>query len=163
MDAVSGDGARRHQSAELGRRTSLRLGQLDLANWMGELVDAIADVPLHRVRIPGTHDSGAYKLSRYRMGDFPAWLRGISTMSYGIATRPITGIMAGWGEAQALDIYGQCAQGARYLDLRVVHERGSFFTAHGMAGACFEDLLTQVACFLDEHPTEVGPVPVETG
>jgi hypothetical protein len=60
-----------------------------------------------------------------------------------------------YGEAQALDIYGQCARGARYLDLRVVHERGSFFTAHGMAGACFEDILTQVACFLDEHPTEV--------
>jgi hypothetical protein len=27
-------------------------------------------------------------------------------------------VVVGWGEAQGLDIYGQCRQGARYLDLR---------------------------------------------
>ena len=122
---------------------------------MGELVDVIADVPLHKVRIPGTHDSGAYNLSTHRMGDLPTWLRSIHEWSYGLVTRPVTGIMVGWGEAQGLDIYGQCRQGARYLDLRVVHDKGKYFTAHGMAGASFADILTQVAQFLDDHPKEV--------
>jgi|AntAceMinimDraft_5_1070358.scaffolds.fasta_scaffold51062_1 hypothetical protein len=126
---------------------------------MGEVADAIADVPLHHVRLPGTHDSGAYNLSTRRMGDLPAWLRGINSWSYGVATRPITGLMVGWGQAQGLDIYGQCQHGARYLDFRVVHDvvrgQSQYYTAHGMAGASFEEMLNQVRRFLDEHPTEV--------
>ena len=156
----------RSQDVVVGRRTTttrtptpristIRRGTLDLANWMGELVEAIADVPLHKVRIPGTHDSGAYKLSTRRMGDLPAWLRGVNEWTYGVATRPFTGIMVGWGEAQGLNIYDQCRRGSRYLDLRVVHDKGEYFTAHGMAGTSYRDILCQVCKFLDDHPKEV--------
>ena len=130
-------------------------GALDLANWMGDLAEHIADLPLHKIRLPGTHDSGAYRLSRTRMGDLPRWLRGLAGATRGVATRPVTGIIAGWGEAQALDIYGQLTAGARYLDLRVVHERGRYFTEHGMAGASFESIFAQIDAFLENHPREV--------
>ena len=33
--------------------------RLDAANWMGQLVAALWHLPLHRIRMPGTHDSGA--------------------------------------------------------------------------------------------------------
>ena len=148
---VSSSAARLHAfNAPLGRRA-----RVDVANWMAQLVTHIADTPLHKLRLPGTHDSGAYHLSRTRMGDLPAWLRAVNNATRGIVTRPITPIIAGWGEAQSLDVYNQLKRGARYLDLRVVHERGGYFTEHGMAGASYEDVLTQVASFLDDHPGEI--------
>ena len=65
---VSSSAARLHAfNAPLGRRA-----RVDVANWMAQLVTHIADTPLHRLRLPGTHDSGAYHLSRTRMGDLPA-------------------------------------------------------------------------------------------
>ena len=148
---VSSSAARLHAfNAPLGRRA-----RVDVANWMAQLVTHIADTPLHKLRLPGTHDSGAYHLSRTRMGDLPAWLRAVNNATRGIVTRPITPIIAGWGEAQSLDVYNQLKRGARYLDLRVVHERGGYFTEHGMAGASYEDVLTQVASFLTDHPGEI--------
>jgi len=148
---VSSSAARLHAfNAPLGRRA-----RVDVANWMAQLVTHIADTPLHRLRLPGTHDSGAYHLSRTRMGDLPAWLRAVNNATRGIVTRPITPIIAGWGEAQSLDVYNQLKRGARYLDLRVVHERGGYFTEHGMAGASYEDVLTQVAAFLTDHASEI--------
>ena len=33
--------------------------RLDAANWMGQLVAALWHLPLHKIRMPGTHDSGA--------------------------------------------------------------------------------------------------------
>ena len=91
------------------------------------------------------------------MGDLPRWLRGLAGATRGVATRPVTGIIAGWGEAQALDIYGQLTAGARYLDLRVVHERGRYFTEHGMAGASFESIFAQIDAFL-KSPARGGGV-----
>ena len=33
--------------------------RLDAANWMGQLAAALWELPLHKIRRPGTHDSGA--------------------------------------------------------------------------------------------------------
>ena len=150
--AAAAAAARLHAfSAPLGR-----IARLDVANWMSQLVSRIADAPLHRLRLPGTHDSGAYHLSRTRMGDLPAWLRAVNAATRGIVTAPLTPFIAGWGEAQSTDAFGQLALGARYLDLRVVREsNGGYYAVHGMAGDSFENVLTQVASFLDAHPGEV--------
>ena len=150
--AAAAAAARLHAfSAPLGR-----IARLDVANWMSQLVSRIADAPLHRLRLPGTHDSGAYRLSRTRMGDLPAWLRAVNAATRGIVTAPLTPFIAGWGEAQSTDAFGQLALGARYLDLRVVREsNGGYYAVHGMAGDSFENVLAQVASFLDAHPGEV--------
>ena len=150
--AAAAAAARLHAfSAPLGR-----IARLDVANWMSQLVSVIADTPLHRLRLPGTHDSGAYHLSRTRMGDLPAWLRAVNAATRGIVTAPLTPFIAGWGEAQSTAIDGQLALGARYLDLRVVREaNGGYYAVHGMAGDSFENVLAQVASFLDAHPGEV--------
>ena len=150
--AAAAAAARLHAfSAPLGR-----IARLDVANWMSQLVSRIADAPLHRLRLPGTHDSGAYNLSRTRMGDLPAWLRAVNAATRGIVTAPLTPFIAGWGEAQSTDAFGQLARGTRYLDLRVVREANrGYYAVHGMAGDSFENVLAQVASFLDAHPGEI--------
>ena len=46
------------------------LTSLDAANWMGQLAAALWHLPLHKIRMPGTHDSGACRWAprRCRVG-----------------------------------------------------------------------------------------------
>ena len=84
----------------------------------------------------------------------PRWLVRLNRRAWWL-TRPFSGLVVRWGEAQRLDVAGQLAAGARYLDLRIVNVRGAFHVAHGMLGAEVHVVLDQVATFLDEHPGEV--------
>jgi hypothetical protein len=76
-------------------------GQLDLANWMGQLSKCLWHTPMHRIRLPGTHDSGAYALSRRHMAPskLPRWLLRLNRRAWWL-TRPFSGLVARWGEAQ---------------------------------------------------------------
>jgi hypothetical protein len=84
----------------------------------------------------------------------PRWLVRLNRRAWWL-TRPFSGLVVRWGEAQRLDVAGQLAAGARYLDLRIVNVRGAFHVAHGMLGAEVHVVLDQVAAFLDAHPGEV--------
>jgi len=129
---------------------------LDLANWQSQLEPLLAPQLLCKLRLPGTHDSGAYALSRRHMAPskLPGWLLGLNKRASWL-TRPFTRLVVRWGEAQRLDIYQQLCAGARYLDVRVVNVKGVFHVAHGMLGTTTDDVLAQVARFLDEHAGEV--------
>lgn len=129
---------------------------LDLANWQQQLSPVLWPLPLQRMRLPGTHDSGAYALSRRHMAPskLPRWLLRLNRRAWWL-TRPFSGLVARWGEAQRLDVHAQLCAGARYLDLRIVNVQGTFHVAHGMLGATVDDVLAQLSRFLDEHPGEV--------
>ena len=63
---------------------------------------------LQRTHVQGTHDSGAYNLSRRHMA--PSKLpRALVSLNRAApwATAPIAGLIAAWGEAQGLDACGQ--------------------------------------------------------
>jgi hypothetical protein len=84
-----------------GSDALLECGQLDLANWMGQLSKCLRHTPMHRIRLPGTHDSGAYALSRRHMAPskLPRWLLRLNRRAWWL-TRPFSGLVARWGEAQ---------------------------------------------------------------
>ena len=128
---------------------------LDCATWMSALGDAIADRPLQSLRLPGTHDSGAYSLSRRHMAP-SALPRALVRLNRAApwATAPVGGLVARWGEAQGGDVGSQLAAGARYLDLRLVRRGTEFHLAHGMLGPSAGDVLAQVASFLAACPGE---------
>ena len=123
---------------------------LDLGNWQAQLERLLWDCSLFELRLPGTHDSGAYSLSRRHMAPskLPSWLLSLNKRASWL-TRPFTRLVVRWGEAQRLDIEGQLRAGARYLDIRVVNVKGAFHVAHGMLGTTCEDVLVQVGRFLD--------------
>lgn len=130
--------------------------EVDPAAWMGQLAGALRDVPLRRLRLPGSHNSGAYELSGRHIapGRLPDWLwRCSHTSSW--ATAPIAGTIRRWGVTQALTVRGQLEAGVRYLDLRVFNHAGRFHAVHGMVGPHFDDILADVAAFVRERPTEL--------
>lgn len=45
---------------------------LDASNWMGQLAAALWDLPLHKIRMPGTHDSGARRRAARRSHRSPS-------------------------------------------------------------------------------------------
>ena len=129
---------------------------LDLAHWQAQLADVVWPRPLCQLRLPGTHDSGAYALSRrhFAPSRLPRWMLRLNRKAWWL-TRPFAGLVARWGEAQRLDVHAQLCHGARYLDIRVVNVERVFHVAHGLLGATCDDVFAQVGAFLDTHPGEL--------
>lgn len=104
------------------------------AMWLTEL-PWLADLPLNRICMPATHDSGAWEMA------FPEI--------------PFT---APYTITQTLDMAGQLHAGARYFDVRpgrwlfdstLYHMHGAF------ACASMTDILSQLRAFVDAFPREV--------
>lgn len=129
---------------------------LNLAHWQAQLADVVWPRPLCQLRLPGTHDSGAYALSRrhFAPSRLPRWVLRLNRKAWWL-TRPFANLVARWGEAQRLDVHAQLCHGARYLDVRVVNVNRVFHVAHGLLGATCDDVFAQVAAFLDTHPGEL--------
>ncbi|MEM7039755.1 MAG: hypothetical protein AAF570_22470, partial [Bacteroidota bacterium] len=105
-----------------------------ISGWMTENWDLIANRPLSKICIPGSHDSGTYQ-------ETTATVRG------------------GWKntKTQLYDFQLQLMQGARYFDLRPTLYNAQFYTAHsskiagnffGAVGALLEDIFLQLDAFL---------------
>ena len=71
------------------------------ADWMAECQDALRDLPLCQLPLPGSHDAGPFG--------------GINAKS----------------KTQEYSIKDQLEYGVRYLDFRVRVDNGQFFSHHG--------------------------------
>ena len=122
-----------------------RIARLDVANWMSQLVSRIADAPLHRLRLPGTHDSGAYNLAHaHGRPSRVAPRRQRRHPRHRRAADPF--IAAGRGAVDRR--VWPAGEGREVPDLRVVREANrGYYAVHGMAGDSFENVLAQVASF----------------
>ena len=96
-------------------------------NWMSQLNPRN---PLFSISIPGTHDSGTYKIS------------------------DIIGF--GWVTTQDWSIYEQLVAGIRFLDIRCRHIKNVCQVYHGdwSAHINFDEVLSQVIRFLNERKGE---------
>ena len=94
------------------------------SNWMASLD---ASVPLSRLSIPGTHNSGA-----------------------------LYEPLAGTAKCQDLSIADQLNAGVRFLDIRCRHLTNRFVIHHGSVyqNLDFDDVLRAVIGFLNSNPTE---------
>ena len=97
------------------------------ATWMADMMQQIGDVPLCRVALPGTHDSGTYgmttqsALDPYNEGARARVVKVVDTVAQqrGISATPL---MLGWSQAQDLSVSDQCARprpGMRVFGRRV--------------------------------------------
>ena len=118
----------------------------DRSNWMWELYEHNAAKLLSEVAIPGTHNSGTYRLNE--KGD----LEPGQPPSLGI----IKGIVKGWSQTQFRSIYDQLRDGIRFLDLRVAPDKSNNLRiVHGLYGITLKEALAEVARFSDVHPKEI--------
>ncbi|HEY1775411.1 MAG TPA: hypothetical protein VGG41_04555 [Solirubrobacteraceae bacterium] len=133
------------------------------ADWMGEMGNDIADVPLSQLTIPGTHDMGTYGIGQSSNvsldGQLPAVACDVSQsvcVSYARAQDP--------SNTAAEEL----TDGIRYFDLRVCGSPPaneldipadwpdfSLTTCHGLEGAPLPTILSDVRAFALAHPKEV--------
>ena len=118
----------------------------DTATWMRDL--KVLDVPFHRLRVPGTHNSHTYELH----GTDPL-ASPFSTMAVPFYL-VVPWVIRLWSRCQGLRIREQLEAGVRYLDVRVaVTDEGEVTTAHTFRAAPLADVLDDAADFYEAHGT----------
>jgi hypothetical protein len=127
------------------------------ATWMADTASVIGTRRLKDVVIPGTHDSGTYAISAASQiapaQDISQWLNAVFALP--IAGQVASTVIAKWACTQPLDIAGQLAAGIRYLDLRIVLDKGTYYMCHSMFSAPVDDLISAVSAFIRQNPKEI--------
>jgi hypothetical protein len=130
------------------------------ATWMADMAPQIGNVPLCRVALPGTHDSGTYgmtatsALDPYNEG---ARLR-VATAAERVARQrgsSARALTALWSQAQDLNVTDQLGAGIRYLDLRVSLVDSTYVLSHVLVAGTLDDALQQVLVFTQCNPDEL--------
>lgn len=134
------------------------------AGWMGELEKHIAETPLCRVGLPGTHDSGTYKFDK-EMGaspdnDLTSTIQ--EKLGQGMILGTVTDLILGTiftrlCQCQDKSTREQLNVGIRYLDIRVAfhEESGKYFTCHGVYCVDMAEVMQEISDFLTENPKEI--------
>jgi hypothetical protein len=130
------------------------------ATWMADTMPQIGDVPLCRVALPGTHDSGTYgmtmasALDPYNEG---ARLRVVNAAERVAQQRETSAreLIFLWSKAQDLSISDQLQAGIRYLDLRVSLVGSTYVLGHVLICGTLEDALQQILMFTQRNPDEL--------
>lgn len=139
-------------SSSFGFATSPRWSEYE--NWMSKLNDMYKDVPLYKLGLPGTHDSGTYELFTdeiYNVNDFS-----------GIAPTIAGPIIRAMAVTQNADIYTQLMEGNRYIDLRFARDnKGRIRIVHTVFGLEAQAIFEQIRKFLSTHPTEVVVIDIQ--
>lgn len=126
--------------------------------WMAQLEESIADVPLNRVALPGTHDSGTYNFNG-ELGASPdnsltstidSIIGGIDCVTNVVLKNIFTRLC----QCQTLSFLRQLQEGIRYFDMRIAPhaETGTFHTVHGVYCVEMSDILNQFKNFLKNNP-----------
>lgn len=123
-------------------------------NWMSNLSEKSKNIPLYKLGIPGTHDSGTYQLYTdeiYNVNDFT-----------GIAPTIAGPIIRAMAVTQSSDIYTQLMEGNRYLDLRFARDsKGRIRIVHTVFGLEAQVIFEQIKIFLSNHPNEVVIIDIQ--
>ncbi|OHS93130.1 hypothetical protein TRFO_40560 [Tritrichomonas foetus] len=118
-----------------------------LNNWMEDLGYLIQDKKITEIKIPGTHDSATYaitKKSKAAKGEKAAKLT------------TLVGDPKQWTVCQTKSIRTQLKYGARFLDLRASYEDDErFYLHHGLKAKSLAHELKIIHEFLQRHPHEM--------
>ncbi len=130
------------------------------ATWMADMMQQIGDVPLCRVALPGTHDSGTYGMTTQSALDphnEGARARVVNAVNSVAEQRKISArpLMLGWSQAQDLSVSDQLYAGIRYLDLRVSLVDSTYVLGHVLVCGTLDDALHQVVMFTQQYPGEL--------
>lgn len=128
----------------------------DSAQWMRQDWTSIANRTLASLALPGTHDSGTYNLSLtvasgLLNADLLALLAELQRLGVSVPEE----VIRNWAKSQTTSILGQLHAGARYIDFRVIEERGELWTQHLLlSNDPISVMLQQVAVFLNSTTHE---------
>ncbi|OQR93234.1 hypothetical protein ACHHYP_02784 [Achlya hypogyna] len=127
------------------------------ARWMANADEAVLALPLHRVALAGSHNSGSYApraRSKCHSGDCD------ENLAKYLHLPPVSYVVKRWAKCQRISIYDQLLHGVRYLDVRVQIHDDCMHLCHSICFLDVEALLDQLVSFLDDHPLELVVVDV---
>lgn len=149
---------------EIDRTSKIEIRLFDniaTKSWMAELSESVRNVPLCKVKLPGTHDSATYRFDKEKGASPDSDLT--STIEEKLDRGRLLGQLSDFiikniferlCKCQDKTIRQQLELGIRYLDLRVVchKESGTFWTCHGVYCVDIKDVLKEINDFLTENP-----------
>ena len=133
-----------------------------LAYWMSTDAAVVYPRTLAQLTLPGTHDSGAYRLTSQLMPDprFPTpWERSAIELAERLRV-PVDRVITPWALTQTLDVGEQLRAGYRYVDLRAGWNGTVWCAHHAEVGTPIRTILRHVAGFAAEYTGEVVVVQV---
>ncbi|XP_006639290.2 PI-PLC X domain-containing protein 1 [Lepisosteus oculatus] len=136
------------------------LRHLPTDSWMSQLPEALWDVPLYNLAIPGTHNSITYCLDKNNRSPVdhtqPDMLKKLDKIMKPLI-RPF---VYKWAITQESSVKEQLDGGVRYCDLRIAHRPNDssldLYFYHGVyTTVTVEAVLKEIREWLDSHPREV--------
>ena len=126
---------------------------MEASNWMERLPPEKHLYALKDVILPGSHDSGVFKLRK----DLEVAVDQPALRAGGLFEGAVKSLLYNWSKTQSLNIYEQLAAGIRYLDFRAAirDEDSKFYLLHRLYGAELSESLEDVKRFALKHPKEV--------
>ena len=121
-----------------------KIGLKRPSDWVFDLFQEHPETAITDLVLPGTHDSGSYKItaSSPSAPDAPA------------IYSQFRGVAASWSKTQDRDLKQQLLDGTRYLDLRVDLYEGELVLIHGLVSCPLKEELLGVREFVRKHPRE---------
>jgi hypothetical protein len=127
-----------------------------LADWMAEDAASLYARTLHEVTLPGTHDSGAYWLTKQTIPDArfpPGWAAAAIAAAERLGV-PVDEVITAWALTQSADVGAQLRAGFRYLDLRAGWNGTAWCVHHAEVGVPMRVVLADLAAFVKRHRGE---------
>ncbi|OAD56720.1 PI-PLC X domain-containing protein 3 [Eufriesea mexicana] len=122
---------------------------------MTRLPDALKNLPIIHLAIPGSHNTMTYTINRNNdVGpDEPRYIRALGRYC-SFVSKPI---LFNWSITQHENIKNQLDGGIRYLDLRVATKPtdGYIYFVHGLYGSKIYQPLQEIAEWLSYHSNEI--------
>ncbi|EQC37143.1 hypothetical protein SDRG_05370 [Saprolegnia diclina VS20] len=120
--------------------------------WMTHADPALLAMPLNRIALAGSHNSGSYASRAHEKchsGDCDA------NLAKYIRLPPVSFVVKRWAKCQRVSILHQLLHGIRYLDIRLqIHER-SIHLCHSLCFLEATSMIDQLVTFLAAHPQEL--------
>lgn len=134
------------------------------ADWMQNLSTLVKQRPVTQLKLPGSHDSGAFELNLTATTNMEKttlfnWFKKQAESSDLIAQ-----LLGKLILTQPLSIIEQLEQGIRAFDFRILYNKPlqEFFLSHSFATIFMNTALGQIQSFLSKHPGEVILIQMES-
>ncbi|KAL7891365.1 hypothetical protein AOLI_G00008410 [Acnodon oligacanthus] len=147
-------------STTLSEVTQTPLTDLPMDSWMSHLPNALWDIPLFNLTIPGSHNAITYCLDKNDRSPVdltqPDMLQKLDKYMKPII-RPF---VYKWAITQERSVREQLDCGVRYCDLRIAHRpndsSSDLYFYHGVyTTVTVEAVLKEIKAWLDAHPKEI--------
>jgi hypothetical protein len=124
--------------------------KVDYSNWMRDTLDG--DKRIIDIAMLGAHDAMTNEIDYFSKLDVTT----ADSIQTGITGLLIRGFSVKQSKTQVSDTLTLLEQGVRYFDIRLTYnqEKEAWYTAHTYFSTPFDEVLSDIKQFLDQHPGE---------